>query len=153
LPRTSCRMCGSVDEHLDITKHLMYAQASNQGDCRNCNEIAIDNILKYLNPREWFNGVGSTSETLVMVFEVSTRRCVRACATDTDCHLCGHRARYHHYSTQVCVAVGQLVVLHGRQARRRHRLNSHPISNKHKTVTVWLCCLSPSVPLNMRCPS
>jgi hypothetical protein len=43
---------------------------TNTGECHGCNEMGVENFIQYLNPKQWFNGIGSTSETLAFVFEL-----------------------------------------------------------------------------------
>lgn len=42
----------------------------NEGNCPGCNEFTWNNFLKYLDPREWFNGVTSFGEVFSLVLEV-----------------------------------------------------------------------------------
>lgn len=45
-------------------------QASHQGDCPGCNQFSVKNLMRYLNPHEWFNGVTSATEVAALALEV-----------------------------------------------------------------------------------
>ena len=44
---------------------------TNTDECIGCNEVAVANFIQYLNPKQWFDGIGSTSESLALIFELA----------------------------------------------------------------------------------
>ncbi|KRX49254.1 hypothetical protein T05_2475 [Trichinella murrelli] len=70
-PETSvCRTANYVVQ--PTLKQPALAMASwsvKQGECENCNQITLQSIGKYLNPLQWFDGIGDVSEMIAVAIE------------------------------------------------------------------------------------
>ncbi|VDM51302.1 unnamed protein product, partial [Toxocara canis] len=52
-------------------RHVAHRWQTGIGECPGCNERGFDNFLQKLNPREWLNGLNSTTEVVTCALEVA----------------------------------------------------------------------------------
>uniref|UniRef100_A0A914ZFR0 Uncharacterized protein n=1 Tax=Parascaris univalens TaxID=6257 RepID=A0A914ZFR0_PARUN len=52
-------------------RHIAHRWQTNIGDCPGCNERGFDNFLQKLDPREWLDGLNSTTEVVTCALEVA----------------------------------------------------------------------------------
>ncbi|VDK85914.1 unnamed protein product [Onchocerca ochengi] len=52
-------------------RHMAHRWQAGIGNCPGCNERGIENFLLKLDPRQWFDGLNSTTEAVTCALEIA----------------------------------------------------------------------------------
>ncbi|VDK20168.1 unnamed protein product [Anisakis simplex] len=66
-----CNWLRYESKSLKADNHQAHRWYVGIGECPGCNERGVDNFLQKLDPREWMNGLNSTTEIVTCILEIT----------------------------------------------------------------------------------